>query len=165
MGPMRSDRSCWASTGLDWEVVSKAARFAGRAGQLMELPAPPGVRAHVGGHPTDALKLLPHLRRGGVVAVQLDRSAGSGTPVQVPLGGEPFGVPAGPFRLAQLTGAAVVPVFTRRVGYFRHEVDVSAPIFVAAGAAGVTAAAEHAARAMERFLAANPTQWFHFSQE
>jgi KDO2-lipid IV(A) lauroyltransferase len=121
--------------------------------------------AHVGGHPTDALKLLGHLRRGGVVAVQLDRSTGPETMVEVALSGMPFGVPVGPFKVAQLTGAPIVPVFTRRSGYFRHEVEISAPIFVdpGSGEAGVAVAAGHAARAMEGFLTANPTQWFHFA--
>jgi lauroyl/myristoyl acyltransferase len=83
----------------------------------------------------------------------------------VTLGGEPFRIPVGPFRLAQLANVPILPVFTRRTGYFRHEVEVQAPIRVA-GAGGeeaIAAAAAEATRAMERFLTENPTQWFHFS--
>jgi KDO2-lipid IV(A) lauroyltransferase len=122
--------------------------------------------AHVGGHPLDSLKALAHLRRGGFLAVQLDRVAGLEATVEVRLGGEPFRVPAGPFRLAALTSAPVVPVFTRRLGYFRHRIEVAPPIAVSRTApadAACAVAAGDAAAAMERFLAANPTQWFPFS--
>jgi len=125
-----------------------------------------GVRvAHVGGHPLDALKALAHLRRGGFVAVQLDRIAGLETTLAVPLSGAPFRVPAGPFRLAALTGAPIVPVFTRRLGFFRHEIEIAPPIWVSGSGAEaeIEAAAHAAARSMERFLTDNPTQWFHFS--
>jgi KDO2-lipid IV(A) lauroyltransferase len=124
-----------------------------------------GVRvAHVGGHPLDSLKVLGHLRRGGLVAVQLDRIADLETAMDVTLGGHPFRVPAGPFRLAKLANVPILPVFTRRTGYFRHEVEIQAPIHVASGGEeAIAAAAEQATRAMERFLTENPTQWFHFS--
>jgi lauroyl/myristoyl acyltransferase len=126
-----------------------------------------GVRiAHVGGHPLDSLKALAHLRRGGFLAVQLDRVAGLEATVEVRLGGEPFRVPAGPFRLAALTSAPIVPVFTRRLGYFRHRIEVAPPITVPRAApadAACAVAAAEAAAAMERFLSENPTQWFPFS--
>lgn len=125
-----------------------------------------GVRVfHVGEHPVDALPALRHLRQGGVLAVQLDRSEGNAQVISVPLSGEPFPIPSGPFRLASLGGAPVVPVFTRRVGYFRYEVTVGSPITVPPRASDdqVREAATAAAREMERFIAGNPTQWFHFS--
>ncbi|HEX4336529.1 MAG TPA: hypothetical protein VH062_11485 [Polyangiaceae bacterium] len=125
-----------------------------------------GVRvAHVGGHPLDSLKVLSHLRRGGVVAVQLDRIAGLEATLPVSLGGEPFRVPAGPFQLAALTGAPVVPVFTRRVGFFTHEIVVAEPIWVQRKGKKerLEAAASAATQAMEAFLVENPTQWFHFT--
>jgi lauroyl/myristoyl acyltransferase len=121
--------------------------------------------AHVGSHPLDALPLLSQLRRGGVVAVQLDRIGRAESAVAVDAGGEPFLVPEGPFRLAALCGAPVVPVFARRLGYFRYEVVVRPAIEVARGgdAGDVRRAAELAASEMLAFLRQNPTQWFHFS--
>ena len=121
--------------------------------------------AHVGRHPLDALPLLSHLRRRGVVAVQLDRIGGAEASVAVDVGGEPFLVPEGPFRLASLCGAPVVPVFARRLGYFRYEVVIRPPIELprTADAAAIRAAAERATEEMTTFLRQNPTQWFHFS--
>jgi KDO2-lipid IV(A) lauroyltransferase len=83
----------------------------------------------------------------------------------VEVGGEPFLVPEGPFRLASLCSAPVIPVFARRLGYFRYEVVIRPPIEVAraADAAAIRAAAEQATSEMTTFLRQNPTQWFHFS--
>jgi phosphatidylinositol dimannoside acyltransferase len=121
--------------------------------------------AHVGGHPLDALPLLSHLRRKGVVAVQLDRIGRAESSLAVEVGGEPFLVPEGPFRLASLCGAPVIPVFARRLGYFRYEVVVRPPIEVsrAADPSAIRVAAERATAEMATFLRENPTQWFHFS--
>lgn len=121
--------------------------------------------AHVGGHPLDALPLLSHLRRRGVVAVQLDRIGRSEASVPVDVGGEPFLVPEGPFRLASLCGAPVVPVFARRLGYFRYEVVIRPAIEISRGAdqGAIRRAAERATVEMTTFLRENPTQWFHFA--
>jgi phosphatidylinositol dimannoside acyltransferase len=152
--------------GLDVMLVMAAETDAHARAFHDGLRARLGVRvAHVGGHPLDALPVLRHLRRGGVVAVQLDRIATRETSVPVTLGGRPFEVPAGPFHLAMHARVPIVPVFTRRLGYFRHEIHVRTPIFAApsSGEAGVALAAAAATAEMERFLRENPTQWFHFS--
>jgi KDO2-lipid IV(A) lauroyltransferase len=121
--------------------------------------------AHVGAHPLDALPVLAHLRRRGIVAVQLDRAARDEACLEVTLAGEPYRVPEGPFRLASLCGAPVVPVFARRLGYFRYEVVIRPAIEVPRGAdeSAIRRAAEHATEEMAQFLRENPTQWFHFS--
>lgn len=131
-----------------------------------------GVRAraglrvvHVGAHPLDALPVLSHLRRGGVVAIQLDRSAREESCLEMRLGGEPFPVPEGPFRLAALSGAPLVPVFAKRQGYFAYDVEIRPAIEVSRGAGPdeIRRAAERATSEMAQFLRENPTQWFHFS--
>lgn len=121
--------------------------------------------AHVGSHPLDALPLLSHLRRRGVVAVQLDRIGRSDASVAVKVGDEPFLIPEGPFRLAALCGAPVVPVFARRLGYFRYEVVIRPAIDVSreADPGAIRRAAQLAAAEMATFLRENPTQWFHFA--
>jgi lauroyl/myristoyl acyltransferase len=125
-----------------------------------------GIRvAHVGDHALDALPLLGHLKRGGLVAVQLDRAVNPQSAIDVRLGGLPFLVPRGPFHLAKVSQAPLVPVFARRLGYFRYEVTVLAPIRVEgkAGQQALAAAASAATRAMEEYVVQHPTQWFHFS--
>ena len=122
---------------------------------------------HIGAHPTDALPLIAHLRRGGVAALQLDRVPPSGRVLSVSLFGEPFGVPEGPFRLASLSGAQVLPVFARRLGFFEYELEISAPITLGRrpSAEQLRAAAQQAVNAMQARVEQCPTQWFHFADE
>ena len=125
-----------------------------------------GVRVmHVGDHPLDSLPLLRHVRNGGVLAVQLDRAAPGGRFLDVELFGGIEHVPEGPFRLAALSGAPIVPIFAHRAGYFRYEFSVEAPIWVerAATHPALQAAAAAAARSMQAFISRHPTEWFHFA--
>jgi phosphatidylinositol dimannoside acyltransferase len=124
-----------------------------------------GVRVvHVGTSPLDALPLLAHLRRGGVVAVQIDRLPPGMRGREVSLFGEPFRVPDGPLQLAAVSGAPILPVFTRRLGYMRYEIVSSPPIYLPRkpSADELDEAARRITSVMETFLRANPTQWFHF---
>ena len=72
--------------------------------------------------------------------------------------------PEGPLRLASVSGAPIVPVFTRRLGYMDYDVQVAQPIRLPRrpAPADLDAAAAAVLRAMEAFVRANPTQWFHF---
>jgi lauroyl/myristoyl acyltransferase len=125
-----------------------------------------GVRVmHVGDHPLDSLPLLRHVRNGGVLAVQIDRGAPGGRYLDVELFGRNERVPEGPFRLAALSGAPIVPIFAHRVGYFRYEFSVEAPILVPRGASelDLRTAASTAAASMQAFITRHPTEWFHFT--
>jgi KDO2-lipid IV(A) lauroyltransferase len=120
---------------------------------------------HIGEHPTDALPLIAHLKKGGVAALQLDRVPPSGRILEVSLFGQPFVVPEGPFRLASLSGAQVLPVFARRLGFFDYELEISEPIALGRRPTPeqLRAGAQQAVSAMQTFVAECPTQWFHFS--
>jgi len=125
-----------------------------------------GVRVvHIGEHPLDALPLLRHVQSGGVLAIQLDRAAPGGRSLTVQLFGDTERMPEGPFRLAALSGAPIVPIFAHRAGYFRYELSVVAPIRVqrSASAADLQAAATSAAESMQSFISRHPTEWFHFA--
>lgn len=119
---------------------------------------------HIGSHPTDALPLVSHLKRGGVAALQMDRVPPSGRALSVSLFGTPFDVPEGPFRLAALSGAKLVPAFARRTGFFSYELQVAEPIGFArrADLDDLRAGAQRAADAMQAFIRQSSTQWFHF---
>src|SRR5689334_1462096 len=119
---------------------------------------------HIGSHPTDALPLIKHLKQGGVAALQLDRVPPSGRVLSVSLFGQAFEVPEGPFRLAGLSGAKVVPVFARRIGFFDYELTIAEPISMGRRPSDeeLVAAAQRAANVMQAFVQQSPTQWFHF---
>jgi phosphatidylinositol dimannoside acyltransferase len=122
---------------------------------------------HIGEHPTDALPLIAHLKQGGVAALQLDRVPPSGRVLSMSLFGEPFGVPEGPFRLASLSGAEVLPVFARRVGFFDYQLAISEPIALGRRPSSeqLRAAAQQAVDAMQAWVEQCPTQWFHFADD
>jgi KDO2-lipid IV(A) lauroyltransferase len=82
----------------------------------------------------------------------------------VTLFGSSARIPEGPLRLAALTGAPLVPVFAARSGHRRYAVHLEPPIRVprATSAAVLDAAAQSLATSLERFVRAQPTQWFHF---
>jgi KDO2-lipid IV(A) lauroyltransferase len=119
---------------------------------------------HVGDNPLSALPLVRHLRGGGVVALQIDRTPAGLRSRSVTMFGERSRVPEGPLRLASLTGAPIVPIFSARSGYRRYQV-VATPAIVVTRSAGdveLDQAAQQMADAVQNFVRAHPTQWFHF---
>ena len=120
---------------------------------------------HVGEDPLAGLPLVRHLRDGGIVAMQIDRVPPAMKSHPTTLFGAPWRVPLGPFQLAQLTGAPVIPLFTARVGFLEHLVHVDPWIELPRRASpeAMDSAVQAATRAMEAFIARYPTQWFHFA--
>lgn len=124
-----------------------------------------GVRiATVGSDPFAALPLMHHLRDGGVIAMQADRSPPSGRVFHVTLLGSDGTVPEGPFRLAERTGAPLVPVFASREGFGRYRLAIERPVWIPRRASqeALALAAQQVADCMTNFLKRHPTQWFHF---
>lgn len=120
---------------------------------------------HVGRHPASALPLLGHVRRGGILALQLDRFLPGTASVPVRIFGGEHRVPRGPFQLARTASAPVIPAFCRRRGYFDYEIRISEPIWIprSNSATELQRAAQRAASDMERFILDYPTQWFDFT--
>jgi lauroyl/myristoyl acyltransferase len=115
----------------------------------------------------DALPVLRHLKRGGLVAFQLDRAPPSARVLVAELFGRAFPVPEGPFRLAAIARVPVVPLFAFRLGYFSYGVEVFGAIepVAHAGREALEEMARRALGAMERFIRAHPTQWFDFGAD
>ena len=103
-------------------------------------------------------------RDGGVVALQIDRVPPGMSARAVRLFGRPASIPEGPLRLARLTGAPIVPVFSERTGHRRYAIHIANSIKVARNADDreIDAAAQQLADALEAFVSAHPTQWFPF---
>ncbi|MEZ4294958.1 MAG: lysophospholipid acyltransferase family protein [Polyangiaceae bacterium] len=127
-----------------------------------------GIRVlHVGRDPLDALPVLAHLRRGGIIAVQIDRVPAGMRSRGVQFCGAPWTIPEGPLHLAALSGAPIVPAFTRRLGYLSYDIFTHPAIRLPRKAreADLDTAAQALADAMADFVRSNPTQWFHFEPE
>jgi phosphatidylinositol dimannoside acyltransferase len=119
---------------------------------------------YVGDDPLSALPLLGQLRRGGVVAMQIDRAAPGQRTVAVPLLGEDVPLPEGPFALASLSGAPILTVMARRTGHLEYALEVGEPIVLPprASAERLRQGALEVARRLEGFVRRHPTHWFDF---
>jgi KDO2-lipid IV(A) lauroyltransferase len=120
--------------------------------------------AHVGHDPLASLPLLHKLRDGGVVALQIDRTPAGMRSMPVRVFGEPGAIPEGPLRLAQLSGAPIVPVFAARLGRLRYAAEIFPPLLVPRRPERelLEASAQELADAMASFVRRHPTQWFDF---
>jgi phosphatidylinositol dimannoside acyltransferase len=116
---------------------------------------------HVGDDPLAVLPLVGHLRRGAVVALQIDRMPPRVRGLPVSLFGAPAELPLGPFVLAAATGAPVVPVFTRRTGFLEARLRVCEPVSVPrrASRAAMAELAGGVARELEQWVREAPTEW------
>jgi lauroyl/myristoyl acyltransferase len=123
--------------------------------------------AHVGADPLSSLPLLHHLRRRrGVVAMKFDRVPPTMRSRPVRFFGTAWRVAEGPLGLAALTGAPIVPVFTRRTGFLEYQCIIMPHIMVPPKPtqAELDEGAQRLASALERFVRAYPTSWFRFSE-
>lgn len=119
---------------------------------------------HVGDDALAPLPLLRHLRQGNVVALQVDRVAPGMRTRDVDLLGQPTEMPEGPLRLAQVSGAPILPVFCARTGYRKYVVELYESRLVPRHAteAELDGVAQYLADCLADFLRSHPTQWFHF---
>jgi KDO2-lipid IV(A) lauroyltransferase len=113
--------------------------------------------------PFASLPLLAALRRGELIAMQIDRHLG-GPRVAVPFFGQPAPFAAGPATLARATGAPILPSFLVREGRRLHA-TVEEPIVVERTAdrdADVRAATARLAEVYASYVRRHPLQWFTF---
>jgi phosphatidylinositol dimannoside acyltransferase len=131
-----------------------------------ELRTRAGVKiVHIGETAFDALPLLRHLKQNAVVAMQIDRVPQGMRSRTVNLSGEPWQVPEGPLQIAALSGAPIMPVFTRRLDFMTYEAIAHTPIHLPRRPtpAELDAAAQKLADTMAAFVRRYPTQWFNFA--
>ncbi len=163
-----------------WEIAARLMqRFGRRVNVVMareknrtveefqsKLRARNGLRViHSDSSPFASLNMLQALRRGEVVAIQMDRSA----PGQVTRAIEFFGAPAhfqyGPFALARLADVPLWPVFAVRLGARRYRVTPE-PLRVIprdASEERVLEVMRDVVRSFEGHVRAHPHQWFQFA--
>lgn len=122
--------------------------------------------AYAGEPPERGLRLLEALARGEGVAFQFDRSLPRARRLEVALLGRPFAVPQGPFRVAKLSSAPILPVFNARLGFLHYRVVVYPPLRVppVADVVALRDGAQYVADCFSDFLRQHPRQWFHFQE-
>jgi len=119
---------------------------------------------HVGADPLSALPLLHRLRGGSALALQIDRVPHGMRGLPVRMFGDSCLIPEGPLRLAQLSGAPIVPIFFARRGFRSYFAKVFEPVRVPRRPepGELEASAQRLADAMALFVRRYPTQWFDF---
>jgi KDO2-lipid IV(A) lauroyltransferase len=126
-------------------------------GELEEIPI----------HPDDRLSSLPVLRAfeaGKVVALQGDRDWND-RGVEASFLGAPARFPIGPFHLARMTRAVLMPVFIAYAPDYRFEIELGEPIEVERTADREGDARRALAQwipVLERAVRRWPTQWYTF---
>jgi KDO2-lipid IV(A) lauroyltransferase len=113
-----------------------------------------------------ALNMIRALRQNEIVAIQLDRMVNLGGARNVPFFGEPTAFPSGPFVLARLAGAPLIPVFIPRLGTRHYAVRFGSRLQLSREARDAHAL-ERAMRAVvgefEDIIREFPSQWFQFT--
>jgi lauroyl/myristoyl acyltransferase len=129
-------------------------------GVLLDREAPVGVRFVRLTSPVVGVELVAALRRGEVVAFQLDRSIGGRGDRAVPFFGAPATFPLGPFLIAGAAGAPVVPAFCvlEADGSYRLHVEPEIPVSRGAEPEALDAAVV----ILERYVRRYWDQWFNF---
>jgi KDO2-lipid IV(A) lauroyltransferase len=157
----------------NWELAGRALAVLGRPVHVvMAQEVDPAVEALLdrerGGSvrvvrlasPLAALGLVSAVRRGEVVAFQLDRAPGGRGDVAAPFFGALAPFPLGPFVVAAAAGAPVVPAFCVLEPGGGYRLAVEPAIAVERG--GERAALAAAVAVLERAVRAHWDQWFNF---
>lgn len=106
------------------------------------------------------VQLLMALRRGDVVAVQVDRGTGHRSDIAVNFFGKPVPLPSGPFVLARAARVPVIPFFCLMRPDHHYEIHIGEAIAVERG--GEEEALQQIVRVLEHYIALAPDQWFNF---
>ena len=108
--------------------------------------------------PLGGVPILKALRRHEVVCMKIESRGGSTT---VPFFGRPTHFQVGPFAVARVAGAPLVPVFVLRRGLRHYELHITGRYDVRTPAEAHTALV-HTVRSYEELIRAHPTQWQMF---
>jgi KDO2-lipid IV(A) lauroyltransferase len=113
-----------------------------------------------------SLRLIQALRRNEIVGIQLDRAAGASRMRWLPFFGAVAPFPSGPFVLARLAGAPVIPVFAPRLGRRHYRIHVGQPVSVPRAARDphvLDRVMLEVVAQLEEMVRRHPCQWFQFA--
>lgn len=119
--------------------------------------------------PFAVVPMLRALKAGSFLAMQGDRNY-SGSGLRVPFFGETASFPTGPFRIAQASGARLIPVFVLQEDDGRYRTLVEAPITVESAPsesekeAAIREALATFVTVLEGTIRENPAQWYLFQR-
>jgi KDO2-lipid IV(A) lauroyltransferase len=98
------------------------------------------------------------LRRGEILGILIDQDT-SVDSVVVDFLGEPAKTAVGPVKLADSTGAAIVPLAMLMTDDGGYRIEVSEPVDICGDEASLAEDVAKCSKAVEMFIRENPTQW------
>lgn len=110
-----------------------------------------------------SINIIRALRQNEIVAIQIDRPLGAGGTMAVDFFGAPAAFSTGPFVLARLSGAPVIPVFVPRLGVRHYAVRVCGRFAVARDDRALNHVMTQVVKVFESTVREFPTQWFQFA--
>lgn len=112
-----------------------------------------------------SLHLVRALRANHIVAMQLDRTSPQGRTLDLDFFGSPARFSAGPFHLARLAGAPILPCFAPRLGVRHYEIRFGRVHEVPnrRRRSGIEAVAARVVEDFEAIVREHPCQWFQFA--
>ncbi|MFN2426371.1 MAG: lysophospholipid acyltransferase family protein [Candidatus Binatia bacterium] len=112
-----------------------------------------------------SLHLVRALRANHIVAMQLDRTNPHGRLIEVPFFGAPARFSAGPFHLARVAGAPILPSFAPRIGVRHYEIRFGGAHEVQdrSRRGRIEAVAARVVADFEAIVREYPCQWFQFA--
>ena len=113
-----------------------------------------------------SLNMIRALRDNEIVAIQLDRTLGIGTTRLVDFFGAPAPFASGPFQLARLAGAPLLPVFFPRLGTRHYGIRLGTRLTLpreARDTQSLARAMRAVAAEFEDVIREFPHQWFQFA--
>jgi KDO2-lipid IV(A) lauroyltransferase len=111
-----------------------------------------------------SLHLVRALRANHIVAMQLDRTAPQARTLDIPFFGAPARFSAGPFHLARVAGAPIIPCFAPRLGVRHYEIRFGGVHEVAdrSRRSRMETVAARVVADFEAIVREHPCQWFQF---
>ena len=112
-----------------------------------------------------SLHLVRALRANHIVAMQLDRTGPFGRTMSLPFFGAPAQFSAGPFHLARVAGAPILPSFAPRIGVRHYQIRFGALHEVPdrSRRSGIESLAARVVADFESIVREYPCQWFQFA--
>jgi len=157
----------------NWQLAGRLLGLFGRRVHVVMAPEQdPGLAELLGGGPGGGVRfvrrasplisveLVGALRRGDIVAFQVDRATGQRGDCRVPFFGAPAPFPLGPFVLAAGAGVPVLAAFCVLEPRGDYRLYVEPPFAVARGEE--ERGLGRAVALLERHVAAHAEQWFNF---
>jgi len=112
-----------------------------------------------------SLHLVRALRANHIVAMQLDRTSPQGRTLEIPFFGVPARFSAGPFHLARVAGAPIIPSFAPRLGVRHYEIRFGGVHEVPdrRRRSSIESIAASVVADFEAIVREHPCQWFQFA--